>query len=88
MQKLAPGTEGTITLAGALESLEKPVAGLVRLTQATMMPALDWLQANAGHLGTAATPGLFLVLKKPDGCAPGHWPAGAAAAAAVPHGGR
>ena len=40
MQKLAPGTEGTITLAGALESLEKPVAGLVRLTQATMMPAL------------------------------------------------
>jgi hypothetical protein len=40
MQKLAPGTEGTITMVGALESLSKPVAGLVRLTRATMMPTL------------------------------------------------
>ena len=40
MQKLAPGTEGAITLAGALESLEKPVAGLVRLNRATLMPTL------------------------------------------------
>jgi hypothetical protein len=40
MQKLAPGTEGTITMVGALESLDKPVAGLVRLTRATQMPTL------------------------------------------------
>lgn len=40
MAKLAPGTEGVMTMVGGLESLKKPVAGFVRLTRATTMPNL------------------------------------------------
>ena len=40
MQKLAPGTEGASTLVGTLETITKPLAGFVRLTEATIMPNL------------------------------------------------
>ncbi len=40
MQKLAPGTEGASTLVGTLETIKKPLAGFIRLTEATEMPNL------------------------------------------------
>ena len=40
MNRLVLGTEGTMTLVGALESIDKPLVGLVRLTKAVVMPNL------------------------------------------------
>jgi hypothetical protein len=40
MHKLEEGTEGTMTLVGSLEFIKKPLAGLVRLSHAVVMPNL------------------------------------------------
>jgi hypothetical protein len=40
MNKLEAGTEGTMTLVGSLESLKKPLVGLVRLNHGIVMPNL------------------------------------------------
>lgn len=40
MSKLEEGTEGTMTLVGALESLKKPLVGLVRMARGVIMPNL------------------------------------------------
>jgi len=40
MSKLEEGTEGTMSLVGALESLSKPLVGLVRMSRAVIMPHL------------------------------------------------
>ena len=40
MSKLEDGTEGTMTLVGALDSLKKPLVGLVRLNHSIVMPNL------------------------------------------------
>jgi hypothetical protein len=40
MQKLVPGTEGSSTLVGTLETIKKPLVGFIRLTEATFMPNL------------------------------------------------
>jgi hypothetical protein len=40
MSKLEEGTEGTMSLVGALESLSKPLVGLVRMSRGVVMPHL------------------------------------------------
>lgn len=40
MHKLEDGTEGTMTLVGSLDSITKPLVGLVRLNHAIVMPNL------------------------------------------------
>jgi hypothetical protein len=44
--KLAKGTEGTMTLVGALEHLKEPLVGLVRLSRGVDMPNLMEIQVR------------------------------------------
>jgi hypothetical protein len=54
--KLAPGTEGTMTMVGALESLKEPLVGLVRLAHGVNMPNLMEIQIPVRFIFILFTP--------------------------------
>jgi hypothetical protein len=48
--KLAPGTEGTMTMVGGLQSLAEPLVAFVRLAHAVVMPSLMEIQVVSAIL--------------------------------------
>ena len=56
MNKLAPGTEGTMTLVGSLDTIKKPLVGLIRLAHGTVMPNLMEVQIPVRFIFVLFTP--------------------------------
>ena len=54
--KLLPGTEGTMTMVGALDSLNEPLVGFIRLAHAVVMPNLMEIQIPVRFIFILFTP--------------------------------
>ena len=54
--KLAPGTQGTMTMVGSLESLNEPLVALIRLSRGVEMPNLMEIQIPVRFIFVLLTP--------------------------------